>query len=124
MRMVKSGNAVLQEKNIDAILTEAVSRLRALHPDRIVLFGSRAWGEANEESDIDLYIVTNDETIPSSWAEKSRIYQRYARVIHDLQGMLPIDLLVHTRAMHRMFIERGGSFARMIQEKGKVLYEA
>jgi len=111
------------EEQVTGVLDEVLQRLVALRPDRIVLFGSWAWGEPKAESDIDLYIVTGEEEMPESWAEKSRIYQRYARVIHDLQGKMPIDLLVHTRAMHRKFMERGGSFAQEIQQKGQVLYD-
>jgi hypothetical protein len=34
-----------------------------------------------------------------------------------------VDLIVHTKAMHRKFIETDSMFAREILQKGKVLYE-
>ena len=49
--------AVVGEIN-ESTMREIVRRLvQALDPDRIVLFGSRARGEASPESDIDLLIV-------------------------------------------------------------------
>jgi predicted nucleotidyltransferase len=36
-----------------------------------MLFGSYANGEPNENSDIDLHIVTKDDLIPQSWRAKS-----------------------------------------------------
>jgi len=32
--------------------------LAPLCPEKVILFGSRAWGEPTEDSDIDLYVVT------------------------------------------------------------------
>lgn len=46
----------------DAILTEAVRRIGAqFHPRRIVLFGSRARGQAQADSDYDLLVVVDGQ---------------------------------------------------------------
>ncbi len=34
--------------------------LAPLHPETVILFGSYAWGQPTEDSDIDLYVVTQD----------------------------------------------------------------
>lgn len=40
------------------LLNEAVLRLvRAMEPEQILLFGSRAWGHPTKDSDIDLLVV-------------------------------------------------------------------
>ncbi|MDQ1326809.1 MAG: uncharacterized protein QG641_89 [Candidatus Poribacteria bacterium] len=43
------------------LLNEIVQRLvNALHPEKIYLFGSHAYGQPNDDSDVDLLIVVND----------------------------------------------------------------
>jgi predicted nucleotidyltransferase len=41
------------------IQSEIVERLRSLQPEKIILFGSYALGNATEDSDIDLFLVKN-----------------------------------------------------------------
>ncbi len=45
--------------DIEAIKHEIVERLKPLDPDKIILFGSYAYGNPTEESDIDLFLVKN-----------------------------------------------------------------
>jgi len=107
--------------DIEKVEKEIVERLKPLEPDRIILFGSYAYGEPDEESDLDLYVVTADETLPKSWREKNDIYLRYSKPLREIRKKIALDLLVHTREMHRKFRELNGSFFREMEEKGKVL---
>ena len=59
--------------NIETIQNELLEALRPLHLDRIILFGSYAYGTPHKDSDIDLYIVTNDDYIPQSYKEKQAL---------------------------------------------------
>ena len=69
--------------DIEKLKEEIVERLKPLEPDRIILFGSYAYGEPTEESDLDLYVVTADETLPKSWREKNDIYLIYLRILYQ-----------------------------------------
>ncbi len=89
----------------------------------IVLFGSHAYGKASKESDIDLYIVTKDNFIPSNWSQKSKINRVFYQKIEDLVTIYPIDLLIHTYPMHLKFLELNSSFAQEIMKKGKILWQ-
>jgi uncharacterized protein len=100
-----------------------VQNLIASNPEKIILFGSYAYGTANEESDLDILVVTGDEFIPSSFAEKSNIYLKISKTISDIKKEFPVDLIVHTKAMHLKFIENNSLFALEILSKGKILYE-
>jgi uncharacterized protein len=100
-----------------------IEKLKSTQPEKIILFGSYAYGEPNEDSDLDILVVTGDDIIPSSFSEKSRIYLRIAQSISDVRSVFPIDLIVHTKAMHRKFIELNSSFSRELLTKGKILYE-
>ena len=48
----------------------------AIHPDRVILFGSRARGDFNADSDIDLLIITDAERL-DKWE-----YVRHSEVAH------------------------------------------
>ena len=92
--------------------------LRPLEPEKVILFGSYAWGEPTEESDIDIYVVTKDSVLPGSYQEMSEIRLQYARAISDLVGLIPVDLIVHTHPMHDKFVEVDSMFSRKILQSG------
>jgi predicted nucleotidyltransferase len=100
-----------------------VEKLKPMHPEKIILFGSYAYGNPTDSSDLDILVVTNDKIIPSSFAEKSKIYLKISQAISDIKKEFPVDLIVHTKAMHQEFIEDNSLFARELLIKGKVLYE-
>ncbi len=85
------------------------------HPQRILLFGSYAWGEPTTDSDVDLLVILPFEGKPVDKSVEIRLRTRPA---------FPVDLLVRTpeRVQERMNL--GDSFMQEIMEKGKVLYEA
>ncbi|MEA3353848.1 MAG: nucleotidyltransferase domain-containing protein [Campylobacterota bacterium] len=59
--------------DIEEIKDEIVERLKPLDPDKIILFGSYAYGTPNEDSDIDLFLVKDLE------AKDARSYRLSAR---------------------------------------------
>ncbi len=109
--------------NLDLLEETLLKKLKKLNPNKIILFGSYAWGNPGSTSDIDLLIVTNDQFMPSSFHEKNVIYFKWARAIKSIEKDYPIDLIVHTLPMHKKFIELNSSFSKEILNKGKVLYE-
>ena len=48
--------------DIKKIQAEIVERLKSLQPERIILFGSYAMGNATEDSDIDLFLVKDPKS--------------------------------------------------------------
>lgn len=100
-----------------------IEKLKSTHPEKIILFGSYAYGEPTDDSDLDILVVTGDNNIPSSFSEKSKIYLRISLAISEIKKEFPIDLIVHTKAMHKNFIALNSLFARELLTKGKVLYE-
>lgn len=104
--------------DIEILKHEIVERLKPLDPEKIILFGSYAYGTPTEESDIDLYIVTKDDFIPQSWREKSNVHLKAARMISSIREKMPVDMIVHTKAMHEKFIEMDSMFSRKIFSSG------
>ena len=43
--------------DIEKLKDEIVERLKPLDPDKVILFGSYAYGTPNEDSDIDLFLL-------------------------------------------------------------------
>ena len=107
--------------DIEEIKKEIVERLKPLNPDKIILFGSYAYGTPNEDSDIDLYVVTNDEFIPQSWKENNNLYLKVSKLIRDLRNKTAIDLIVHTKTMADKFKDLNSSFSQELLTKGKVI---
>ncbi len=109
--------------DIEKLKKEIVDRLKPLNPYKIILFGSYAYGNPTQDSDIDLYVVTSDEFMPKSWREKMMLKLQYAKALNDIRERLDIDLIVHTRKMHQKFLEYDSMFSRDITSKGQVIYE-
>ncbi|MCL5279692.1 MAG: nucleotidyltransferase domain-containing protein [Planctomycetes bacterium] len=102
----------------DELEMQIKEALAPLHPDKVILFGSYAWGSPTEDSDIDLYVVTQDDFLPATWREKRNVVRAVSNCMLDLRMRYSIDLLVHTKPMHRKFVEIDSSFARQIMKEG------
>ncbi|MGC8771605.1 MAG: nucleotidyltransferase domain-containing protein [Brevinematia bacterium] len=111
-------------KQIKNIEKEIIKRLSQLNPYKIILFGSYARNKATEFSDIDLYIITNDDFLPQNFDEKMKIKIKYVNSIYDIMKEHPIDMIVHTKKMYEEFLKSENPFAKEILENGKVLYES
>ncbi len=82
-------------------------------PDKIILFGSYAYGTPNEDSDVDLLVV-----MPAR-----NQHDQAVRIRWRLAAPFPIDLLVRTPKEMAWRLEEGESFTTTIVSRGKVLYE-
>jgi predicted nucleotidyltransferase len=100
-----------------------VDNLRALNPYLIILFGSYANGEPDEESDLDIFIVLNDTKTPQSFKEKQDLYMKVSPYIRTISRSIPVDLLVFTIPMYETLKKSNSQFADEILTKGIVLYE-
>ncbi len=100
----------------DALLSEMVSKIvKHFHPEKIIIFGSRAWGEPTEESDLDILVVMD---VNGSPIRKASEISRIAR-----PRFLPMDIIVRTSDEIEHRIRMGDPFIRRIMNRGKVLYE-
>ena len=98
-----------------------ISALEPLTPAKVILFGSSATGKAKDDSDVDIYIVSNEDYIPASYAENMRHYKKYSKPLKALKQDVALDVIVHTRAMNRLFEAGNSSFAREIIRNGERL---
>ena len=84
-------------------------------PEKIVLFGSHAYGQPTPESDVDLLVVLDFEGSP---------IQQAIKISRELGLVTPIDMVVRTPAQIQERLRIEDPFMREIVERGKVLYEA
>ena len=83
-------------------------------PDRIILFGSHAKGEALPDSDVDLLVVKTTDDRPID----RRI--QVERLLADRR--LSLDILVYTPEEVRALYAAGSPFIEEVVETGRVLY--
>ncbi|MBI1832239.1 MAG: nucleotidyltransferase domain-containing protein [Planctomycetes bacterium] len=84
------------------------------HPERIILFGSHAYGKPHADSDVDILVI-----MPA----RNELDQA-VKICLDVDYHFPLDLLVRTPANLAWRLEQGDSFLREVVDRGKVLYEA
>ena len=85
-------------------------------PEKIILFGSWAWGTPHEDSDIDFFIIKETSTPSLKRIEEvDRIFSRRE---------VPMDFLVYTPKQVKSRFELGDLFVKDILANGRVLYEA
>lgn len=105
----------------ESVKNEIIENLRTIDPEKVILFGSYAYGSPNRDSDIDLYIVTKEDFIPISYEENLQIKKRVYLALSKFRKKYSSDILVHTLPVHQKFIELGSSFSKEIMEKGIIL---
>jgi uncharacterized protein len=84
-------------------------------PERILLFGSYAWGAPSPDSDVDLLVILPFEGKAVAKSVEMRL---------KIKPPFPVDLLVRTPEKIHERLALGDPFIRSILERGKVLYEA
>jgi predicted nucleotidyltransferase len=89
--------------------------VKEINPEKIILFGSYAWGNPTEDSDVDLFIIQKSLQSRSD---------RQAELRRKLWGSgVPMDLLVYTPAEIEKRLEIDDPFISYILSKGKIIYQ-
>ena len=97
-------------------INEIVNRIvLTFNPEKIILFGSYAAGNPNDNSDIDLLVI-NESTLPR--------HRRSFDIQKSLIGsMIPMDILVYTNKEFENEKTEKHSFLNSIIKDSKILYE-
>lgn len=84
-------------------------------PNKIILFGSYAYGTPQDDSDVDLLVILPGEgsNFRKSW-----------EILNKVQPKFAIDLLVRTPVEVEQRLAWNDFFLLEILEKGKVIYES
>lgn len=113
------GPGMGNEMDLDTIkktLKIVIQRLiQVYNPEKIILFGSFAYGVPTSDSDLDLMIVVKDSALP----QFKRSRAGYAQ-LHDIA--FPIELLVMTSQEMDDLQQVKTSLAHQCLTKGRILY--
>ncbi len=102
---------MVTKKEIDEVVKRIVENYK---PEKIILFGSYAYGNPSEDSDLDLLII-KDSKLPR--------YKRGREVRRYLRGLkVAVDLLVYTDEEVQKWKDVKPAFITTVTEKGMVLY--
>jgi len=106
-----------KKKNINLNLIRKVVResIGKINPQKVILFGSFAYGQPNANSDVDLLFVK--ET-------RLKGVKRYCSISENVERIFPMDIIVKTPDEVGVRLKMGDPFYKEIFDKGKILYEA
>ncbi|MEM2135245.1 MAG: nucleotidyltransferase domain-containing protein [Candidatus Jordarchaeaceae archaeon] len=106
------------EGDIKKLLWEIVEKLKSEYkPLKIILFGSYAYGNPGEDSDIDLLILKD------TGRRRVDRFVEVKRIIYDPNRRIPVSAFVYTPEELEERLRMGEDFVKEIVEKGIVLYE-
>jgi predicted nucleotidyltransferase len=97
-------------RKIRSVVSQIASKFK---PEKIILFGSFAYGNPKPESDVDLLVVMETPLRNSEQASK---------IVRALEYHFAMDLIVRRPKELVERVALGDSFLREIVEKGKVVY--
>ncbi len=101
---------------VGEVLPQAVHRIvEALHPEKVILFGSYAYGNPTPDSDVDLLIImeTSAPSKDRSWAVSRLLIPR----------QFPVDIIVKTPMEIQVASSKGDFFIQEVLSQGQVRYE-
>ncbi|MCX6138919.1 MAG: nucleotidyltransferase domain-containing protein [Ignavibacteriales bacterium] len=99
------------EKKISRIVSSIIAQCS---PEKVILFGSHAYGTPTKDSDIDLFIVAD---IPGLPAERVRLVRR------AIKEQASVDIVVRSPKDIETSLKGRDWFVQEVFEKGRVLYE-
>ncbi len=108
---------MVKNKRIQKIINEVVEKIKnEYQPEKIILYGSYAYGKPNEDSDIDLFIVKD--------TDKRRVdrFVEVSRLLHDPKPHISIQPMVYTPEEVRKRLAIGDQFVEDVMNKGEIRY--
>lgn len=97
------------------LMNTAVQTLaEGARPQRIILFGSHARGDAGEDSDLDLLVI--EDEVP----DRAREMVRLRRLLRPLR--VPVDILVYSADEVLRWGSQPGSALYWALREGRVVY--
>jgi predicted nucleotidyltransferase len=109
---------MIADERVRKIVSDIVEKLKqGYQPNKIILFGSYAYGEPTEDSDIDMLIIKD--------TDKRRIdrWMEVRKLTRDPERKVPFSPLVYTNEEIEQRLKIGDFFIEEIMEQGEVLYE-
>ena len=117
--LLQESACIMSSNEVEALAQRVVNKLvSGYFPQKVILFGSYAYGVPDRDSDIDLLIIKDTS---------ERFFDRLTAVRKVVAGThkgVPIDFLVLTPEELEERLQAGDQFISEILEKGRVVYAA
>lgn len=102
---------------VKASLPEAIERIvETLQPEKVILFGSYAYGLPTGDSDVDLLVIMNSDS-----SDKAERHWQVSKLL--VPRPFPVDILVQTPEELQRALSKGHYFYTDVVKTGRVLYE-
>lgn len=85
------------------------------HPQKVILFGSHAYGKPHTESDVDILVIMETRLSGA---------QQAVKILQAINANFGIDLVVYTPQRLAQRLQWGDSFLLEVVTRGRVLYES
>lgn len=102
-------------KIADQLLPYLRVLVEQFHPEQVILFGSYAYGEPNQDSDVDLLVV---KEMHAPQLEEAVAIRKAWRVPRRSGVSLPFDVLLESPQSHQARIKDGAGFYNHINQQG------
>jgi uncharacterized protein len=97
-------------------ITQLTQQIVAIaHPEKVILFGSYAYGQPDQDSDLDILVIL---PFDGHWAYKAVEIRQQLPI-----GNFSLDLITRTPQQVKTRLAIGDPFIREILEQGQVLHE-
>ena len=100
----------IDKNKITKFVEEVVKRF---NPEKVILFGSYAYGKQEEGSDVDILLIMETKATLSKEVE----------IRMKVERNFPLDLIVMDSREIEKRIKRGDAFFQKVLESGEILYE-
>lgn len=110
--LLTDGDSAISMQNIRGLVRRIADKFQ---PEKVVLFGSYAYGNPGSESDVDLLVVMN--TSLSSRQQRLKISQAIS------PRPFPLNIVVRTPEELETRLKLGDPFLHEVMTRGRVVYE-
>ena len=109
--------------DFNTVMDNLVSSLKPSNPYKIILFGSYAKGNPNENSDVDLMVILDNNHVAKTYEErlKKKVFVR--NMVLEINRTIPLDILVYSKEEWNRIKEYGNYLIDEIENTGKIIYE-
>ena len=104
-------------------IDQLLEALKQADPYRIILFGSCAKGNTNENSDIDMVVILDNDDVAKTYEDRINKKLYINRLVRNINYKIALDILVYSKEEYRRVKNCGNYFIDEIENTGKIIYE-
>jgi predicted nucleotidyltransferase len=108
---------------IEAVLEKLIFSLKISDPYKIILFGSYAGGNPDENSDIDLMVILDNDHVSKTYQERLNKKVFIRSLVREINRKIPLDILVYSKEELNLIKKHGNYFIDEVERTGRIIYE-